>query len=170
MRKNLVLTGMMGVGKSTIGKSLAVKLKMNLSDIDKIIENRENMVINEIFKLKGEQYFRKIEKKTSLDELKRENSIIALGGGAFIDQQIREEVLKNCTSFWLDLSVDNLARRLLSSYERPLLKKNNLKEELNNLFIKRKEKYGLANFRIDCNNVKKTEIVDKRFNGVYERT
>ena len=161
MRKNLVLTGMMGVGKSTIGKSLAVKLKMNLSDIDKIIENRENMVINEIFKLKGEQYFRKIEKKTSLGELKRENSIIALGGGAFIDQQIREEVLKNCTSFWLDLSVDNLARRLLSSYERPLLKKNNLKEELNILFIKRKEKYGLANFRIDCNNVKKTEIVDK---------
>ncbi len=167
MRKNLVLTGMMGVGKSTIGKSLAVKLKMNLSDIDKIIENRENMVINEIFKLKGEQYFRKIEKKTSLDELKRENSIIALGGGAFIDQQIREEVLKNCTSFWLDLSVDNLARRLLSSYERPLLKKNNLKEELNNLFIKRKEKYGLANFRIDCNNVKKTEIVDK-ISKLYE--
>ena len=158
---------MMGVGKSTIGKSLAVKLKMNLSDIDKIIENRENMVINEIFKLKGEQYFRKIEKKTSLDELKRENSIIALGGGAFIDQQIREEVLKNCTSFWLDLSVDNLARRLLSSYERPLLKKNNLKEELNNLFIKRKEKYGLANFRIDCNNVKKTEIVDK-ISKLYE--
>ena len=161
MRKNLVLTGMMGVGKSTIGKSLSIKLKMNLFDVDKIIENKENMAINEIFKLKGEEYFRKIEKQISLVELKRENSVIALGGGAFIDSQIRGEVLKKCTSFWLDLSVDNLTKRLLTSYERPLLKKNNLKEELNNLLDKRKEKYSLANFRIDCNNVKKVEIVDK---------
>ena len=161
MRKNLVLTGMMGVGKSTIGKSLSIKLKMNLFDVDKIIENKENMAINEIFKLKGEEYFRKIEKQISLVELKRENSVIALGGGAFIDSQIRGEVLKKCTSFWLDLSVDNLTKRLLTSYERPLLKKNNLKEELNNLLDKRKEKYSLANFRIDCNNVKKLEIVDK---------
>ena len=161
MRKNLVLTGMMGVGKSTIGKSLSIKLKMNLFDVDKIIENKENMAINEIFKLKGEEYFRKIEKQISLVELKRENSVIALGGGAFIDSQIRGEVLKKCTSFWLDLSVDNLTKRLLTSYERPLLKRNNLKEELNNLLDKRKEKYSLANFRIDCNNVKKVEIVDK---------
>ena len=161
MRKNLVLTGMMGVGKSTIGKSLSIKLKMNLFDVDKIIENKENMAINEIFKLKGEEYFRKIEKQISLVELKRENSVIALGGGAFIDSQIRGEVLKKCTSFWLDLSVDNLTKRLLTSYERPLLKRNNLKEELNNLLDKRREKYSLANFRIDCNNVKKVEIVDK---------
>ena len=161
MRKNLVLTGMMGVGKSTIGKSLSIKLKMNLFDVDKIIENKENMAINEIFKLKGEEYFRKIEKQISLVELKREYSVIALGGGAFIDSQIRGEVLKKCTSFWLDLSVDNLTKRLLTSYERPLLKKNNLKEELNNLLDKRREKYSLANFRIDCNNVKKVEIVDK---------
>ena len=161
MRKNLVLTGMMGVGKSTIGKSLSIKLKMNLFDVDKIIENKENMAINEIFKLKGEEYFRKIEKQISLVELKRENSVIALGGGAFIDSQIRGEVLKKCTSFWLDLSVDNLTKRLLTSYERTLLKKNNLKEELNNLLDKRREKYSLANFRIDCNNVKKVEIVDK---------
>tara|TARA_Y100001970_G_scaffold144450_1_gene177400 strand:- start:3315 stop:3824 length:510 start_codon:yes stop_codon:yes gene_type:complete len=161
LRKNLVLTGMMGVGKSTIGKSLSIKLKMNLFDVDKIIENKENMAINEIFKLKGEEYFRKIEKQISLVELKRENSVIALGGGAFIDSQIRGEVLKKCTSFWLDLSVDNLTKRLLTSYERPLLKKNNLKEELNNLLDKRREKYSLANFRIDCNNVKKVEIVDK---------
>ena len=152
---------MMGVGKSTIGKSLSIKLKMNLFDVDKIIENKENMAINEIFKLKGEEYFRKIEKQISLVELKRENSVIALGGGAFIDSQIRGEVLKKCTSFWLDLSVDNLTKRLLTSYERPLLKRNNLKEELNNLLDKRKEKYSLANFRIDCNNVKKVEIVDK---------
>ena len=152
---------MMGVGKSTIGKSLSIKLKMNLFDVDKIIENKENMAINEIFKLKGEEYFRKIEKQISLVELKRENSVIALGGGAFIDSQIRGEVLKKCTSFWLDLSVDNLTKRLLTSYERTLLKKNNLKEELNNLLDKRREKYSLANFRIDCNNVKKVEIVDK---------
>ncbi len=161
MRKNLVLTGMMGVGKSTIGKSLSIKLKMNLFDVDKIIENEENMAIDEIFKIKGEQYFRKIEKQISLVELNRENSVIALGGGAFIDDQIRGKVLKKCTSFWLDLSVDNLTKRLSNSYERPLLKKDNLKEELNNILDKRKKKYSLANFRIDCNNVKKVEIINK---------
>ena len=71
MKKNLVLTGMMGVGKSTIGKKLAKKLRLKFIDIDKIIEKKENKTIKEIFEKKSENYFRKIEKKTTLEMLKK---------------------------------------------------------------------------------------------------
>ena len=68
MKKNLVLTGMMGVGKSTVGRKLAKKLKLKFKDIDKIIESKEKATIAEIFRKKGEKYFRKIEKKVTLEE------------------------------------------------------------------------------------------------------
>ena len=71
MKKNLVLTGMMGVGKTTIGKKLSRKLKMRFIDIDQIIEKNEKKTIKEIFEIKGENYFRKIEKNTSLNILKK---------------------------------------------------------------------------------------------------
>ena len=69
MGKNLTLTGMMGVGKSTIGKNLAKKLNYNFIDVDKIIESKERMSINSIFKNKSEGYFRKIESEITLSEL-----------------------------------------------------------------------------------------------------
>ena len=83
MNKNLVLTGMMGVGKSTIGKKLAKKLKFKFIDIDFIIEKKERKKIDEIFKTKGEKYFRKIEEKITLKFLDRERQVISLGGGSF---------------------------------------------------------------------------------------
>ena len=120
MKKNLVLTGMMGVGKSTIGRSLSKKLNMRFVDLDRLIEKRESSTIKEIFKKKGEKYFRNLERKIALKKLKQENSIIALGGGAFIDSHIRKEVLKNCISFWLDVKVEVVLSRSRSLKKRPL--------------------------------------------------
>ena len=77
VRKNLTLTGMMGVGKSSIGKNLAKKLNYNFVDVDKLIEAKERSSINLIFKNKGEGYFRKIENIITLAELKKSNSIIS---------------------------------------------------------------------------------------------
>ena len=90
MGKNLTLTGMMGVGKSTIGKILAKKLNYNFIDVDKIIEAKEGSSINLIFKNKSENYFRKIENEITLSELKKINSVISLGGGAFLNNTIRK--------------------------------------------------------------------------------
>ena len=112
VRKNLVLTGMMGVGKSTVGKSLADKLSFQFKDIDKIIEIKEGCTIDIIFKSKGENYFRSLENKITLNELKKENTVISLGGGAFLDNSIRRTVKNSSISFWLDVKTDTLINRL----------------------------------------------------------
>ena len=133
MKKNLVLTGMMGVGKSTIGRSLSKKLNMRFVDLDRVIEKRESATIKEIFRKKGERYFRNLERELALKNLKKENSIIALGGGAFIDRHIRKEVLKNCISFWIDVKIDVVLNRSKSLRKRPLLNKVNLKSTFHNI-------------------------------------
>ena len=115
MGKNLTLTGMMGVGKSTIGKNLAKKLNYNFIDVDKIIEKKEGLSINLIFKNKSESYFRKIENEITLSELKKNNSVISLGGGAFLNNAIRKNAKKLSISFWLDVPIDELIKRLKKS-------------------------------------------------------
>ena len=149
---------MMGVGKSTIGKILAKKLKLKFIDIDRVIETREKSTISEIFKKKGEIYFRKIEKKITLDQLKKNNSIIALGGGAFINTSIRREVKNTSISFWLDLDLENLLSRLKNIKKRPLLNENNLRKSMNKIYSDRKRIYNEANFRIDCNFIDNEKI------------
>ena len=85
MNKSLVLTGMMGVGKSTIGRLIAKRLKIKFIDVDKIIEKKKK-TIKRIFEDNGEKYFRKLEEKITLKILKNNKSVIALGGGAFINK------------------------------------------------------------------------------------
>ena len=151
----------MGVGKSTIGKKLAEKLKRKFVDIDKIIEIKEKNTIKEIFENKGENYFRKIEKKITFEELKKNNLIIALGGGAFIDTSIRKEIKNSCLSFWLDLDIASLLLRLKNVKKRPLLDTSKLKESMNEIYSKRKKIYNESNFRIKCNSMDKMKLYIK---------
>ena len=152
---------MMGVGKSTIGKILAEKLKLKFIDTDKIIEINEKSSIKKIFDNKGENYFRRIEKKIILEELKKDNLVIALGGGAFIDSSIRKEIKISCISFWLDLKLESLLIRLKNAKKRPLLDINNLERSINKIYSKRKKIYNKSNFRVKCNSINKNEIVNK---------
>jgi len=161
LKKNLALTGMMGVGKSTIGQALSKRLLMQFSDIDKIIESELKMSVKKIFEIKGESFFRKFEEKITLQEVKKKKIIISLGGGAFMNSIIKKNVLSNCQSFWLDLDIDLLKKRLVKSRKRPLLNNENLKETLKKIYKERRITYAAANYRIKCNNLSKNLITDK---------
>ena len=169
MGKNLTLTGMMGVGKSTIGKNLAKKLKYNFIDVDKIIEGKEWLSINSIFKNKSEAYFRKIENEITLKELKKENSVISLGGGAFLNKSIRKSTKKFSVSFWLDVPLDQLIKRLGKCRQRPLLYKKNISETIKKIYFNRKKIYNEADYRIKCHSQKSVEIINKILE-LYEKS
>ena len=160
-RKNLTLTGMMGVGKSTIGKNLAKKLNYKFIDVDKLIETKEGSSINSIFENKSENYFRKLENEITLQVLKENNSVISLGGGAFLNKSIRLTTKRKSISFWLDVNTDELVRRLKRTKKRPLLYKKNINDTIKKLFLERKKTYNEADFRIKCSLLRSTEIIDK---------
>ncbi len=161
MKKNLTLTGMMGVGKSTIGKALSKDLSLEFVDIDKIIEKKLKLTIQKIFEQKGEIFFRELEEKVTLEEIKKKNKVISLGGGAFINEKIRNYVISHTKSFWLNLNVTTLSKRLSGSKKRPLLINNNTKLTLEKIYKERKSIYSLANYEIDCNNLATDSIVSK---------
>ena len=161
MKKNLALTGMMGVGKTSIGMYLSRRLFMKFIDIDKIIENELKMTIQKIFLEKGESFFRKYEEKITLQEIKKKNSIISLGGGAFMNSTIRKDILLNCKSFWLDLDTKLIEKRIIKSKKRPLLNDKNLKQTLEKIYNDRKDIYATANYRINCDKLNKNLITNK---------
>lgn len=169
MGKNLILTGMMGTGKTTIGKILAKKLKYSFVDIDRIIEKKEGSSINLIFKNKSESYFRKLENEISLEKLKKKNTVISLGGGAFLNKSIRREIKNTSVSFWLDVDVSELIKRLKKTKKRPLLYNKNLNVTVNKIYLERKKTYSEADFRIKCNFLGPDKIVDKILK-LYEKS
>ena len=169
MKKNLVLTGMMGVGKSTVGKNLAQKLSYNFVDIDRTIESREGSTINLIFKNKSESYFRKLENEISLEKLKKKNTVVSLGGGAFLNKSIRREIKNTSVSFWLDVDVSELIKRLKKTKKRPLLYNKNLNVTVNKIYLERKKTYNEADYRIKCNFLGPDKIVDKILK-LYEKS
>ena len=169
MSKNLVLTGMMGVGKSTIGKSLAERLSFSFVDIDKLIETKEGSSINLIFRNKSENYFRRRENIVSLEELKKSDSVISLGGGAFLNNAIRRAVKYSSVSFWLDVDINELTKRLNKTKRRPLLAGKNLKDNINKIYLERKKTYSEADYRIKCNFLDPETIVNKILK-IYEKS
>jgi len=168
VRKNLVLLGMMGVGKTTLGKIVAKKTGLKFIDTDANIEKICLMKISEIFKKKGEKYFRIEENKEVLKSLRENNSVIALGGGAFINKTIRENVLKSAVSIWLDVSLKDLNKRTKWSNKRPLLNKENNLKKINKLYDDRKNIYKLANHKINCDKLSKQSIT-KKIIAFYEK-
>ena len=165
-KENIVFLGMMGSGKSSIGFLVAKKLKLNFVDIDNEIEKQANMTIKKIFEDKGENYFRKIEESISLKCLRLNNVIISLGGGGFVNKNIRKEVLKNHLSFWLNWKREILINRIKNSSKRPLAS-NASDNEIISLIKKRVIVYSKALFEIKCDNLTKNQIV-KKVLDIYE--
>ena len=152
---------MMGVGKSTLGKIVAKKLKLKFIDTDLSIEKKISMKIAEIFKNKGESFFRDLEEREVLESLKRNNHIIALGGGAFMNKNIRDTILQNAISIWLDIDLKTINRRIKWNKKRPLVDTKNTREIIKKLYIKRKNIYKMADHKIKCDNLSKENIANK---------
>ena len=158
LKKNIVLIGMMAAGKTTIGYKLAKALKYDFFDIDSEIEKSENEKIVNIFQDKGEEYFRKIEEKISLVFLDKNKSVISIGGGAFLNNKIRDKIKKNSHSFWLNWKIKTILSRILKNSRRPLaLKLKN--KEIVNLYRNRIKFYKLSDFKVNCENKSKNEII-----------
>ena len=165
-KKNLVFLGMMGSGKSSIGYLISKKLNLTFIDIDNLIEKETGTSISEIFKNRGEEHFRNLEEKITLKTLKNIGVVISLGGGGFINDKIRKEVLTKHFSFWLNLNESVLLRRIAANKKRPIaLESTN--DEIKQLIKKRSKIYSKAQFKINCNKLTKTEIV-KKIIRIYE--
>ena len=159
---------MMAVGKTTLGKIVAKKQELKFVDIDANIETKNSMTIKEIFKKKGENFFRMEEEKEVLKSLKKSNCIIALGGGAFMNKTVRENILKNAISIWLNVDLKTLNKRIKWNKKRPLLKEENNQKKLIELYTERKGVYKLANHKIACDNLSKQNIAEKII-ALYEK-
>ena len=136
------LIGMMGSGKSSVGKLLANKLQFSIIDIDKEIEKDEKLSIKEIFEKKGENYFREIESKYLLR--KRNSAVVSCGGGIVLNKKNREFLKTSGYTIYLKSSIPTLEKRLLNENSRPLLSNDNFKETLINIYSKRKTLYTSA--------------------------
>ena len=156
--KNLVFLGMMGSGKSSIGAMVSKKLNIPFIDIDSLIEDHTGMTVSEIFEANGEDYFRNLEEKITIKSIKHKNIVVSLGGGSFVNDKIRKDVLTNHFSFWLNWDDLVLIKRIKGNKKRPLAS-NSTDLEIKAIINKRKKVYSKANFKINCNKLTKSEIV-----------
>ena len=140
-KKNICIIGLMGSGKSMIGKDLSKYLNLNFYDTDKEIELKTNKKISEIFEEKGELYFRDIEEKVCIEILTNDNCVISLGGGSIISKKIRKIIKKNSYSIYLQVTLNNLLNRIKFSRKRPLLNNNSNKSETMRKLLNDRQKY-----------------------------
>ena len=153
--------GLMGSGKSVIGKDLSKYLNFKFYDTDREIELKTKKSINEIFREYGEIYFRKLEERICIKLLNKDNCVISLGGGSITNKEVRKSIEENSYSIYLQVKLNNLVNRLKSSKKRPLLNNNESKLEiLKKLYEDRKKFYQKANFIVN-NDTDKVHVLDK---------
>ncbi len=157
-KKNICLIGMMGSGKSIIGKELSKIYNFNYYDSDLEIEKKIGNNIKYIFENHGEVYFREAEEQICLDLLKKEKSIISLGGGSVVNLNIRKIIKKNSVSIYLKVDNDELFKRLRNSKKRPLLNNVDKKNKLEQIYKQRKQFYNKADLIID-NNLDRDKVI-----------
>lgn len=158
--KSIVFIGFMGVGKTTIGKLVAKKLFRSFVDIDDEIEKEYGMPTSEIFKQIGEKAFRQREKDIITELSKKKLLVISVGGGAFLQEDIREACLNNCVVFFLDLSWDYWKDRIsLIIDSRPVLQGRSI-ESILELFNSRQEIYQYHHSKINTDNQAAEKIAD----------
>ncbi|WHY78765.1 shikimate kinase [Neobacillus sp. WH10] len=156
--KSIVFIGFMGVGKTTIGKLVAEKLNREFIDIDEEIEKEYGMKVSEIFNKIGERSFREKEKSVITSLCEQKNKVLSLGGGAFLQREIRKVCLSASFVIFLDLSFDNWKERISQIIEsRPILQGKSI-DEIKELFYKRQEIYSNHHLKVITDNQDPEEI------------
>ena len=162
--RSIVLVGIMGVGKSTIGKRLSQYLDIPFVDADKEIEKAAGMSVEDIFDQFGEEAFRSGEKKVIKRLMEEGQKILATGGGAFMNEEIRQDIAESGVSVWLNADLDILMKRVQRRANRPLLKTEDPEATMKALLEVRNPVYGLADVHVESRTVSRdviaAEVVD----------
>lgn len=166
---NIVLTGMMGTGKTVIGKKLAQKLNMKYISTDEVIEKDGGMSIPKIFKRKGEPYFRDVETKAVKCVAMLDNFVIDTGGGVVQRSENMEELERNGAIICLTASPEVILKRTSKTNYRPLLNVDDPVSEIKGLLEKRKQFYKRCSRMIDTSNKGIEEVVNEIIKFLSER-
>ncbi len=165
----VVLVGMMGAGKSTIGRRMAARLRLPFLDADTEIEAAAGMTIPEIFAAHGEPYFRDGEARVIARLLDNGPAVIATGGGAFMREETRERIRNKAVSIWLKADADTIMKRVRRRSDRPLLQNPDPEGTVNRLLGEREPVYQLADLTIPSRDVPHERIVDECIEAVHAR-
>src|SRR3954447_3701744 len=168
-RRSVVLVGMMGAGKSSIGRRLASRLGMGFVDADAEIEAAAGMTIAEIFTSYGEPYFRSGEQRVISRLLESGPQVLATGGGAFMNAETRAAIRAKGISVWLRATLDVLTRRIKRRGDRPLLKNADPAETLRRLIEERDPVYAEADLTVESRDVPHETIVEEMLQGLRAR-
>ena len=159
---NIYLIGMMGSGKSTVGKDLSKKLNMGFVDIDDDIKAVNEMKMAEIFDNFGEKKFREMESAYFIEKSKQKNNIFSTGGGIVLKEENRDILINTGITILLETDCDSLLSRIKDSKDRPLISESNSLEKISNIWKKRQEHYyNACHHVIDCAKLSIDEVVNK---------
>ena len=161
MRKNIVITGFMGTGKSAAAKELARKLGMKFIDMDQIIEERQGTSISDIFDRYGENYFREQENELAKELSQKENMVIATGGGTLLSSDNARRLGQAGEIVCLYADSQTIYNRVKRKNDRPLLKGENVLGEIDHLLEERKKAYAKIKWKIDTTNLNIQEVTEK---------
>jgi shikimate kinase len=167
--RSVVLVGMMGAGKSSIGRRLAVRLGIAFADADSEIETAHRMTIADIFSTYGEAYFRSGETRVIARLLEGGPQVLATGGGAFMNADTRGAIGANGISVWLKAEFEVLMRRIKRRQDRPLLKTEDPGKTLRTLMTERYPVYAQADLTIQSREVPHEKIVDEIVGALADR-
>jgi shikimate kinase len=159
--QSIVLVGLMGAGKSTVGRRLAKRLGLAFADSDIEIEKAADRSIAEIFDAHGEASFRDGERRVIARLVDGEPKVIATGGGAFVDERTRTLILERCVAVWLDADLETLAERVTRRGRRPLLKGKEPLPVLRDLAAARNPLYAQAHLHVRSGEVPHERTVER---------
>ena len=169
LTRTIALVGMMGAGKSSIGRRLAARMEVEFRDADHEIEVAAGCPIPEIFERYGEPAFRDCERKVISRLLGESPHVLATGGGAFMDAETRSRIKASAVSVWIKAPVDVLLARVKRKDNRPLLKSGDPHEILTRLLAEREPTYALADITLESQDGPHADTVDKLVAALAER-